>query len=104
MEILGPLPRTKHGNRFLLVIADRYTKVTRTVPLRTVTALSVARAFVDQWVYVYGPPVSLLTDNGPQFRANFFRPLARSSAYQKCLQPRTTNRAMGRWTDTTALS
>jgi Integrase zinc binding domain len=43
MEIIGPLPRTKHGNRFLLVIADRYTKVTRTVPLSTVTALSVVR-------------------------------------------------------------
>jgi hypothetical protein len=47
IDILGPLPRTKHGNWFLLVIADRHTKVTRTVPLRTVTALSVARAFVD---------------------------------------------------------
>jgi transposase InsO family protein len=73
MDILGPLPRTKHGNRFLLVIADRYTKVTRTVPLRTVTAISVARSFVDQCVYVYGPPVSLLTDNGPQFTAKFFQ-------------------------------
>jgi hypothetical protein len=41
--------------------------------LQTVTALSVARAFVDQWVYIYGPPVSLLTDNGPQFTAKFFQ-------------------------------
>jgi transposase InsO family protein len=73
MDILWPLPRTEHGNRFLLVIADRYTKVTRTVPLRTLTALSVARAFVDQWVYVYVPPISLLTDNGPQFTATFFQ-------------------------------
>jgi hypothetical protein len=24
MDILGPLPKTRHGNRFLLVIADRY--------------------------------------------------------------------------------
>jgi transposase InsO family protein len=55
------------------VIADRYTKVIRTVPLRTVTALSVARAFADQWVYVYGPPVSLLTENCPQFTAKFFQ-------------------------------
>jgi Integrase zinc binding domain len=62
MDILGPLPRTKHGNRFLLVIADRYFKVTKTIPLRTVTALSVSRAFCDHWAYVYGPPVSLLTD------------------------------------------
>jgi transposase InsO family protein len=73
MDILGPLPRTKHGNRFLLVIADRYAKVTRTVPLRTVTALSVAKAFDDQCVYVYGPKVSLLSENGPQFTAKFFQ-------------------------------
>jgi transposase InsO family protein len=73
MDILGPLPRKKHGNRFLLEIADRYTKVTRTVPLRNVTALSVARAFVDQLVHVYGPPVPLLTDNCPQFMAKFFQ-------------------------------
>jgi hypothetical protein len=79
MDILGPIPQKKHVNKFLLVIADRYAKMTRTVPLRTVTALSVARAFVGQWFYVYGPPMSLLTDNGPQLTANSFRPLVRSS-------------------------
>jgi hypothetical protein len=42
MEILGPLPKTEHGNRFLLVISDRFSKLTRTVPLRTITALGVA--------------------------------------------------------------
>jgi transposase InsO family protein len=75
MDILGPLPRTKHGNRFLLKISDRFSKVTKTVPLRTVTALSVARAFCDHWdhwVYLYGPPLSLLTYNGPQFTVKFF--------------------------------
>jgi hypothetical protein len=58
MDIIGPLPKSKHGNRFLLVIADRFSKVTKTVPLRTVTALSVAQAFCDNWVYSYGPPLS----------------------------------------------
>jgi RNase H-like domain found in reverse transcriptase/Reverse transcriptase (RNA-dependent DNA polymerase)/Integrase zinc binding domain/Integrase core domain/Chromo (CHRromatin Organisation MOdifier) domain len=73
MDILGPLPRTKHGNRFLLVITDRYSKVTKTVPLRVITAFSTARAFLDHWVYAYGTPLSLLTDNGPQFTAKFFQ-------------------------------
>jgi hypothetical protein len=50
MDVLGPLPKSKHGNRFLLVITDRYSKVTQTVPLRYITALSVARAFCEQWV------------------------------------------------------
>jgi Integrase core domain len=73
MDILGPLPRTKHGNRFLLVITDRYSKVTKTIPLRLITALSAARAFLYHWVYAYGAPLSILTDNGPQFTAKFFQ-------------------------------
>jgi transposase InsO family protein len=64
---------TKHGNRFLLVITDRISKVTKSVPLRTVTALLVARAFCDHWAYAYGSPSSLLTDNDPQFTAKFFQ-------------------------------
>jgi RNase H-like domain found in reverse transcriptase/Integrase zinc binding domain len=72
MDILGPLPKSKHDNRFQLVITDRYSKVTRTVPLRATTALSVARAFCEQWDYVYGAPMTLITDNGPKFTAKVF--------------------------------
>jgi hypothetical protein len=73
MDILGPLPSTKHGNRFLLVITDRYSKVTKTVPLRVVTALYVTKAFCDHWGFAYDAPVSLLTDNGPKFTARLFQ-------------------------------
>jgi transposase InsO family protein len=73
MDILGPLPKTRHGKRFLLVIADRYSKITRTVPLRVTTALAVAQAFCDHWVFVHGPQVSSITDNGPQLTAKFFQ-------------------------------
>jgi hypothetical protein len=45
-----------HGPRTVTVIADRFSKVTKTIPLRTVTALSLARAFYDHPVYAYGPP------------------------------------------------
>ena len=57
--------------------------MTKTVPLRTVTALSVSRAFCDHWAYVYGPPVSLLTDNGPQFTAKFFQAVCAELGIQK---------------------
>jgi transposase InsO family protein len=53
----------------------------------------VARAFVDQWVYVYGPPVSLLTDNGPQVIAKFFQAacaeLGISKVFTTAYHPRT---------------
>jgi transposase InsO family protein len=72
MDILGPLPKTEHGHRFLLVICDRFSKLTRTVPLRSTSALVVAKAFCEHWVLVYGLPRYLLTDNGTQFTAKFF--------------------------------
>ena len=83
MDILGPLPKTEHGNRFLLVISDRFSKLTRTVPLRTITALGVAKAFCDAWVFSYGPPRYLLTDNGTQFNAKFFLAVCRELGIAK---------------------
>jgi Integrase zinc binding domain len=64
MDILGPLPKNEHGNCFLLLISDLFSKLTRTVPLRTIIALVVAKAYCDAWVFSYGPPRYLLTDNG----------------------------------------
>jgi transposase InsO family protein len=67
----------EHGIRFLLVMMDRFSKLTRTVPLRSISAFTVARAFCEQWVFVYGAPRYVLIDNGPQFTAMFFLPVCR---------------------------
>jgi hypothetical protein len=83
MDILGPLPKTEHGNRFLLVISDRFSKLTRTVPLRTITAIGVAKAFCDAWVFLYVPPRYLLTDNGMQSKAKVFLAVCRKLVIAK---------------------
>jgi len=71
MDLLGPLPRTRHGKQHVLVITDRYSKLTRTIALSKTTAPHVAQAFVDHWVMPYGIPASVLSDNGPQFVSKF---------------------------------
>jgi len=73
IDILGPLPQSSRGFRFILVMADRFTKLTQAVPLRRITAYDVAVAFVEHWVFKYGPPETLLSDNGSQFVAHFFQ-------------------------------
>jgi transposase InsO family protein len=83
MDILGPLPKTENGNRFLLVISDRLSKLTRTVPLRSITALAVAKAFCDAWVFSYGPPRYQLTDNGTQFNEKCFLAVCRELGIAK---------------------
>ena len=73
MDFLGPLPRTKSGNQHVLVITDRFTKLCRAIPLRNTKAVTTAKTFLEAWVYAYGPPRFLLTDNGRNFTSKFFQ-------------------------------
>ena len=62
----------KKGHRLLLVITDRFTKRTQFIPLRQIDAYAVAVAFVEAWIFKYGPPKTLISDNGKQFAGKFF--------------------------------
>jgi len=62
---------SKRGNRFNLVITNRFVKLTKCVALRRITAMSVASAVIDAWVSPYGPPDRILSDPGPLFMSNF---------------------------------
>jgi len=73
IDILGPLPKTSQGNLYILVMMDRYTKLCRLQALSNVRASTIARAFVEAWVFVYGPPRTLLSDNGKQFISKLFQ-------------------------------
>jgi len=73
MDLLGPLTETKTGNVILVIIVDRFSKLVRAVPLAGINATDVSSAFCRDWIYVYGPPDTVLTDNGPQFASPFFQ-------------------------------
>ena len=72
IDILGLLPKSRRRKRFLLVTTDRFSKLTAVVPLRNVNAYSTAVAFCEAWLFKYGPPKTLLSDNGKQFASRFF--------------------------------
>jgi len=72
LEILGPFTETKTGNRFLFIIVDRFTKLVRAVPRATTTATDVSSAFCRDWITVYGPPDTALTDKVPQVPSLLF--------------------------------
>lgn len=76
-DILGEVVRPKRGYRDLLVITDRFSKSVRTVPVKRITVAAVARAFVFHWVFIYIPPVTLLSGNGSQFNLKFFQDMCR---------------------------
>jgi len=73
MDLLGPLPRTAAGNKHLLVIVDRFTKMTRAIPVQRIDAETKRAAVLDNWVAAFRPPATVLSDNGSQFRCTLFQ-------------------------------
>jgi len=58
-------------------MVDRFSELTRVVALPRENAETVASAFCDTWVAFYGPPDTLLTDNGPQLTSTLFQGVCR---------------------------
>ncbi|GFX59294.1 hypothetical protein TNCV_4217101 [Trichonephila clavipes] len=66
-DILGPLPRTVSGNKYLLVVMDYFTKWPEVYPIPDQEALTVAEAVVQHWISRYGVPLQLHSDQGRNF-------------------------------------
>ena len=68
-DLVGPLPRTKRGHKFILTTMDYGTKFPDAVPLRKVDAVTVATAMVDIFSR-YELPREILTDQGTVFTSS----------------------------------
>ena len=66
MDIVGPLPRSRSGNRFVLVLCDYATRYPEAIPMRTIDAGAVADELVKVFSRV-GIPKEILTDQGTNF-------------------------------------
>ncbi|KAL5516790.1 hypothetical protein EMCRGX_G002203 [Ephydatia muelleri] len=66
MDIVGPLPRTKTGNRYILVMCDYATRCPEAVPVKAVDAEHIAEELVRIFARV-GIPEEMLTDQGSNF-------------------------------------
>lgn len=73
ISILGLLQTTSRGNRYLFEICDHFTKLAKIVPITTIDVFAIARVLCTHLVFVYGTPVSVLSDNGSNFYSIFCR-------------------------------
>ena len=70
MDVVGPLPHTKSGNKFLLVVMDYATKWPEAFDLRNVTTETIVHCLVEMAARI-GVPEELLFDNGFNFMPIF---------------------------------
>ncbi|GFU79701.1 retrovirus-related Pol polyprotein from transposon 297 [Trichonephila clavipes] len=77
LDLLGPYPTSRPERyRFLLVITDHFTKWSELIPLRKASAQAIANALLENYLSRYGAPISLISDNGPQFISEVFEHLS----------------------------
>ncbi|MGH0141537.1 UNVERIFIED_CONTAM: hypothetical protein FKN15_013229 [Acipenser sinensis] len=67
VDLMGPFPRSKKGNTFLLVIVDYYSKWVELFPLRDSKTSKIVQVLTKEIFTRWGTPRYLLSDRGPQF-------------------------------------
>ena len=73
MDVLGPLPLSHHGNKYVLVIQEYLTKWPLAIPLPSQEAPLIAQTLVEEVFLVYGIPKILLTDRGSNFTSTLLK-------------------------------
>jgi hypothetical protein len=66
MDIIGPLPITRKGNRYILVFTEHFTKWVEAFPLSRIDSETIAKFFVEEVCFRHGFPDKLLSDRGRQ--------------------------------------
>ena len=76
MDTVGPPPRSRSGNRYILVICDYATRYPEAIPLRSIDAEHVAEELLKFFSRV-GVPQEILTDQGSNFTSKLLAELYR---------------------------
>ena len=67
IDFVGPLPRSKKGNEYLLTIRDTFTRWIEAFPLKRATAEAVVRILTTEIFPRFGVCEQIHTDRGTQF-------------------------------------
>uniref|UniRef100_A0A669CLV6 Gypsy retrotransposon integrase-like protein 1 n=1 Tax=Oreochromis niloticus TaxID=8128 RepID=A0A669CLV6_ORENI len=72
VDCVGPLPRTRAGNQFLLTIMCLSTRFTEAIPLRRITMANITNALF-KFFTTFGLPKTVQTDQGTNFLSQAFK-------------------------------
>lgn len=82
-DILGELPQTANGNKYILVVADYFTKWTEAFALPNIEAKTVAAKIVEEFIVRLGVPEVMHSDQGLQYESRLFQEMCKLLDIQK---------------------
>ncbi|KAL5515018.1 hypothetical protein EMCRGX_G000127 [Ephydatia muelleri] len=83
MDIVGPLPVTERGNRYILVVGDYFTRWKEEYPMKDMEAQTVACILVNEFICHLGVPDTIHTDQGRNFESKLIKELCQMLGIKK---------------------
>lgn len=74
-DLLGPLPVTPRGNRYILTMTDYFTKWVEVIPVPDQTAVTCANVMLNEFICRYGCPLAIHSDQGRCYESEIFQQL-----------------------------
>ena len=76
-DLLGPLPLTPRGNRYILTVTDYFTKWVEVFPVPDQTAVTCAQIILNEVICRLGCPLSIHSDQGRNYESQIFQELCK---------------------------
>ena len=83
IDILGPLTTSEQGNKYIIIVADYFTKWTEAYAVPNHKAATVAQKVVCEFFARFGTPEVIHSDQGRDFQSNLFQELCRILEIEK---------------------
>lgn len=92
LDVIGPLPKSRKNNKFILVIGHHFTRWMEAYPLPHQKAEQVAEKLIFEFMSRFGTPLEIHTDQGRNFEGEIFTHVCklfevkktRSTSYRPC--------------------
>lgn len=72
MDLVGPIIPDEHGNQYILTTQCELTKFITATPIKDKSTETVAKAFVENVILLFGVPKEIASDRGTEFMSKLF--------------------------------